>query len=363
MDSTQDSKVESHSKKIVLLFNQITDTVIDDLAKHGFVDNDGVPTGVVEFRMSTPPFNVRLAEKSARVATFLSAVKVLKGAYNMPAYGDALFALVDHPLAKASAIPYTLGIDDFVVSKAGPKWQIVVKWLQSVDLLESKSIIEAGSAFMDKALAYVKNHSKTLTLEQHRTELLEPCLGADWRKRSENLNSSKFLRLFGASDELLDLFVKAEVSDGKGGQTSLLNEARWIANFINLFKPTTEFKKGAVSDMLNFAAMFSGIKFGDRKLTDQDSLLALQFFNSVAQEMKRVERAYFDMEPDDVGVMTYVHVNTPATIVRVYPTKDIADAAEKFMESRIVFGLDDEILIDPLLENGKVLSEIYCSTA
>lgn len=350
------------SKPIVILFNQITDTILDALVERKYITSGGVPTGDVQFRMSTPPFNTRLAEKSARVKTFIDAVKASKGAYNMPAYGDALFALIEHPLAKESAIPYTLGVDDFVVQKAAPKWKMIADWLTSVEaeLPEAKAVLEFGGAFITLALEFVAKHGSSLTIEQHRKELLEHCLGADWREVSENLNSSKFLKLFGATDALLEAFVKAKVLDSKGEQVQLLNEARWVANFINLFKPTTEFKKGAVSDMLNFAAMFSGLQFPD-KLTDQDSMKALQAFDCKSEELALVQEAFFDMEPDDVGVLTFVHKHcTNASIVRVYPTKEIASPAEDFLATRVTFSPSDSVLIDPLLENAKVLASIYC---
>ncbi len=121
-----------------MLFNQITENVIKHLNKKGYVHADGTLTGTVTFRISTPPFNVRLSEKSAIVKTFLDAVKASGGAYNMPAYGDAMTELVEHTLARDSVVPYTIAVDDFVVGKASPAWETIKRWLRlAADTAES----------------------------------------------------------------------------------------------------------------------------------------------------------------------------------------------------------------------------------
>jgi len=351
--------MESKSKTpIVLLFNQITPNVINDFVRLGYLYPDGSPTGLVEFRISSPPFNTRLEEKNPTVKTFIDSCRSLKTAYSMPAFGDALFALVQNPIATRSIMPYHLGIDDFVVSKAGPAWETVCRWLSTVDLPEAKTVIQRGSDFMAKALSYVKEHSHSLTLEQHRRELLVPLLGEHWREVSGNLNTAKFLVLFGATEDLNKLFAAAKGPNHKNEVVQIINDARWVANFINLFKPTTEFKLGATSDMLNFAAMFSGISFNS-KLTDRDAVKALESFNPNNPDLSRVVEAHFDMEPDDIGAMTAVMKHCPnAIIIRTYPSQAIADMAEKFLATRVKF-TQGSIHIDPLLENGKVLTELY----
>lgn len=315
---------------------------------------------MVEFRLSAPPFNTRLAQKSARVKTFISAIGA---AYNMPAYGEVLLALGQHSLARESAIPYTLGVDELVVQRAGAKWKIICNWLATVECQypDAKVVATTGSIFITAALKFVAEHKSTLTIDRHRRELLEPYLGADWPTRSENLHAGKFLRLFGASDALLDTFATATVMDRSGQPTALINDARWVANFISLFKPTTEFKRGAVSDILNFAAMFSGLSFVS-PLTDRDSLRALQAFNEHAVDLQRVREAFFDMEPDDVAVMTFVRRRCKdAIIIRVYPSEEIARRGEQFLSTRLP-RTGDSILIDPLLENASVLADIYGGT-
>ncbi len=356
---------------IVLLFNQITENVIKHLNKKGYVHADGTLTGTVTFRMSTPPFNVRLGEKSAIVKTFLDAVKASGGAYNMPAYGDAMTELVEHTLARDSVVPYTLAVDDFVVGKAGPAWETIKRWLRiTADTAESSPISENalmvlvnGDKHLGDAFSYVRATPAVTLSEWH--EFLTNTFGPGWRATSENMNSSKFLKLFGANDELLSQFVVATGLNHRGESVQILNEARWVANFMNLFKPTTEFKKGAVSDMLNFAAMFSKSNFRGKQLTDADSVQALRDFITNNDELSDVEDAFFDMEPDDAGVLTYVWRNYPnAKITRVYPTSKIADAAEKFFATRgSAAGLPElngEALIDKDLENSKILESIYC---
>lgn len=359
---------DASSNPVVLVFNQITDTFLHDMQKNGWVAADGVPTGVVDFYVSASPFNLsytkdsKAGKASPKVIAFVDAITKAGRAYSLPPYGDVLEVLAKHPLAKNSVIPFVMGVDDFVVAKSKESWGDVAEWLKTCGFPDAQTVIDNGSRFLTKAHEYIVAKGDSINEADHRAELLVPELGADWRARSENLSKFKFLRLFGASDELLNAFGKAVVVS-RGKSVELAHEARFIANFINLFKPTTHFKVGAISDILNFTAMLSG-QLAPQNPTDQDSVRFLNGFeeksiteNAIA---RRVTTACFDMEPDDMGVLTAIKKYFDGvSVICIYPTQELADAAESYLTGRVAFSYDDRVLIDPLLGNSKALSQVY----
>lgn len=356
----------AQSRQIVLTFNQLTETFLKDTESKGWTNPDGTPTGVVEFRVSASPFNTQYAENSPVVRAFLNAVRAVNHAYNFPPYGDALPVLVDHPLNKNSVIPYHIAVDQFIVEKMPGAWERVAVWLNSeitAKFPDAPIIAERGSAFLEFALAYVKAHPD-ITPAEWNSEVLVPHLGADWRAKSENLNNKKYLRLWGASDELLAVYKETKIVKTKteGGVVTqetveLPHEARWVPNFINLFKPTTAFKVGAVSDIINFAAMVGDKPIPSHGLTDQDSVRVLTSFDEKSPILYEITGAYFDMEPDDTAVHSFLDVHSPNVVVtRVYPNQKIADAAEAFLKDKLSLR---NVLVDPLLRNAKALTDVY----
>ena len=137
----------------------------------------------------------------------------------------------------------------------------------------------------------------------------------------------------------------------------LPHEVRWVPNFINLFKPTTAFKVGAVSDIINFAAMVGDKPIPTNGLTDKDSARVLNEFDEKSPLLFEIAGAYFDMEPDDTAVHSFLDVHAPnAVVTRVYPTQKIADAAEAFLKDKLSLR---QVLVDPLLRNAKALTDVY----
>jgi len=346
------------NKPIVILFNQITETFLATVEGNGWILPSGVPTGVVDFYMSASPFNLQYGKTSAKVKTFLDSIANAGRAYSMPPYGDVLPILATHRLSADSAIPYKMGPDEFIVGRSNGTWNEICKWLSECGVDGAVDVIGKGSQFMSNAHAYIRTKGDSITEDGWKTDVLVPSFGADWRERSENLSKNKFLRLFGASDALLDAFNKAVIVNNNK-PVELAHESRFVANFIALFKPTTEFKVGAVSDIINFAAMTSG-ELAPKNPTDQDSLKMMQRFEEKSEVISNIVCAFFDMEPDDVGVLTFVKKYMPfASVTRVYPTAELAMAAEDFLAGKITFNSDDQILIDSLLTNARALTQVY----
>lgn len=357
----------AHLKQYVLTFNQITETFLADTQARGWTNHDGTPTGVVEFRVSASPFNTEYAKTSPIVRAFLDSIRAENTAYNFPPYGDALPVLVMHPLNQGSVIKYHMAPDMVIVEKMPGAWKSVTNWLLTPEIVakfpEARIVSDMGSLFLDMALDYVKANPN-LSPEAWNAEVLTPYLGADWKTVSENLNNKKFLRLWGASAELLAAFaaatfIKSKQSAGIISEETveLPHEARWVANFINLFKPTTAFKVGAVSDIINFAAMTGDEPVPDRALTDQDSVRVLESFDEKTPILYQIVAAYFDMEPDDTAVHSFLDKHTPNTLItRVYPSQQIADAAESYLFDKLS---PRRVLVDPLLRNAKALTSVY----
>lgn len=357
-------EVERKQPQLVICFNQITPSLIKHFVKKGYINLDGSHTGNAEFMIAASPFNIELGKKHAEVKTFVDEVRKRKGAFNMPVYGEALLELVSHVISTDSAMPYHLGIDEVVIDKAKTAWDKLSVWLSTIDVNEfpeARDVCKRAAKFMNSAVKLVETNKKTLTFAEHR-EFLSKALGPDWKEVSKNLNLYIFLHLFGATDKLCMALDKATYVNYKEETTKLLNDVRWITKFMNLFQPTTEFNKGSVGDMLNFAAMFSG-KTYEGDLDDIDTLNALRDFDANNPKLQQVTEAYFDMEPDDVAVLSYLHKHCKqANIVRVYPNETLSNNGESLLKSRLHYDENmGEVIIDKDLQNVKALEGIYKS--
>lgn len=361
-------------KKIVLVFSQVTKTLLEKLTADGYVvktETGYVPAEDYEFRFSAPPHNLKHSDKPD-VKVFLDAVKAAGGFYNMPAYGAASDALGKSTLATASVIPYRVSIDMMAIGKMERAVAELIKWLKTPEIASDPAnnaeLIATSVDGTRKALLEFIAANQGLGEEEYQRRFLIPRFGADYSKVSKNFSVEHSMKLFGASDGLNAKFLTATFKTERGRDAKLSEEARWFDNALKLFKPTTEFSMGALSDMLNFAAMFSGKKF-DGRLTDADSAEALHLFETRniderRAEIYRVDQAYFDAEPDDMAVVTCLTQLAPNCVVHLlFPTEQLQTDAEAFLKPRFeAMHLDGAPIIyevDPEQQNGEVLGKIF----
>ena len=360
-------------RSFVLLFNQITPKTIEYLNERGLVTKEGVPSGDVRFMFAGAPFNCKLAETRPQVKTFIECIKATGGVFNMPPFGDAYAASVQ-PGSPAvnSVIPFRLGIDGMLLKKIEAASGYVTAWLRSATIAEkfkeATQVADRLEKFVEESLPYIRDRPN-LTIEEHREKILVPRFGDDWRAKSQNLNTEYFLTLFGATEELMVAFrvARHDKPDEKG--VKLIETARWVANYMNLFKPTTEYGGGAIGDVLNFAAMMSSVCSGltfEGKLTDAHSVQVFENFSKIPiDKFPKIAFAIFDMEPDDVGVITFLLRHFPDTsIVRMYATESLANRvealmADKFAENKLAYKHPGLVMIDPELMNGNTVEGIY----
>ncbi len=353
-------------RKVYLLFCQITPTVVAELQKRGLVDRDGFVMKDVLIYAALPGFNKRLREKYTIVENFIHSLEEVGQTYDMPAFGDVYTeVLKEGSIALTSIVPYFSAIDTMLLDKALPSGELITKWLHNLnpaEYPEASSVANKLTDFLNASMVHINERRQTYTPEQH-TEYLTQQLGEGWRARSGNLNTSKLLSLFGANEPLLELFKKSKTTkiNKKGQQEieSLLAIARWVANYMALFKPTTSYNKGAISDMLNYAAMMTRYK-PTGNLSDKDTCEVLRAFVAMSPEdYLKVDGAAFDMEPDDLAVLTEVHLKFPnAEIIRTYNNQPLADKMEALMKSKLDMP-KDTVVIDPYLENGETVEGIY----
>ena len=353
----------------VFLFNQLTPKTITYLNNLGYLSMDGVPTNDVRFMFAGPPFNCALAPKCTPVANFIEHLKKTGGFVCMPAFGDVYPEIVlPGSVATESVVPFHLGMDTMLLTKVGPATQHLVTWLnsQATNFAEAADVIKNLNKFVVHALKFIEARPN-LTIDEHRAELLVPAFGENWKKTSGNLSTDYFLALFGATEPLMAAFREAthekREDDGSMKTVKLTDTARWIANFMYLFKPTTEFNKGACSDILNFIAMIAKIAGHEfkGKLTDADSVRALRVFREIPlSAFPRVVKIFVDMEPDDLGVLSFFNKHFPDTqVIRIYNNESLAGRVEALMASRLTWSQKGDVIIDPDLQNGKTVEGIY----
>jgi hypothetical protein len=355
---------EIKQSSIVLCYQQLTTNSVAKMMEISSESN-----GNTEFYFSYNPFNSKNVEKNANIKAFIDNLKQTNRGkfFNLPTYGDVLEKIVAHPLSKNSVVPYHMGVDTVLIAKVDGAVTTVQKYLTE----HGHEVVAQNMARdMGKLIEFV-NTSKianVLTFEAHRAFLAE-LFGANWSEVSQRLNINYFMALFGADENLLKELSTATYTNAEGKEEPLLHKARWIANYINLFKPTNKYGGGAVSDLLNTAAMFSGLDFEairknnvGGKLTDLDSSATLDAFNNLNNSSAEFAKQFnvtaiiIDMEADDLAALSFAKQTWPdIRVVRVYPSQDLCDLVEEKLRPFFSFSAQDVIIIDPLLENASAL--------
>lgn len=363
--------------RLVCTFNQITENFVLHLNNRGFLNEDGTVKDTITIFICGPQFNIKLMKENTLVRNFIKSVDKRKHVFCMPTFGRAIAPIATHDIAVKSKIPYTFGVDTFVTDKIQKKYALVCKEFAS-QIIESKSAPDTLKATaktvidnMNVAISKIKQYiAENANIEYHAYQaFLTETLGENWQKKSNHMNFNDFLALFGADDEFLT-FYRAMTFDDKGVQAPLPNEARWICKFIELLKPiTVEFNNGSLADMATFAAMvaqrnnnFNNVELSDQKtFNDQTTAEVMNLLTPEAVQDAKIDEAYFDMEPDDVGVLSYLKEHSPNTsIVRVYVDRAVQKRAERlFSEKKLEFSDNDFVLIDSQLGNFGALAGMY----
>ena len=368
-------------KDVVLMFCQVTPTVVNELIKRGLVGKDTKRTlRDKDIYLAAPAFNVKLAEKHADVKAFVDSLKAEGATYSMLPFGSAADALMkDCNLATNSIFPYEYALDQFFLDKAMPNGTILSNWLNENKHIhvQATHIAKNLMKFLTEIVPFATARKETLTRAEFNDKLNQ-LLGADWREVSGNGDARLFLKMFvDETDENgnpLDTDIESLIAAYREATVPELNEktkeienvslytkSTRVASFLNMFKPVPKIRKtGAISDMINYAAMMSRMKFSAEPTIDE-AVKAIQIFGSMdPKDYLPVVMVIVDMEPDDMGALTHVLEHFPnAEVIRTYKSEALANEVEELLKSKGMYIPRGKVLIDDYLENEKQVRKAY----